>query len=37
MRVESFEEKHAKQRFLNKCKLVCGVCICVIGYLAFQY
>lgn len=24
IKVQSWEEKHAKQKFLNKCKLACG-------------
>ena len=35
--VTSLEEKNKQQRFKNKCKLICGICICVIGYLAFKY
>lgn len=35
--VTSLEERNAQQRFKNKCKLVCGICITVIGYLIFQY
>lgn len=37
IRIESFEEKVRQQNFKNKCKLVCGICITVIGYLMFQY
>ena len=33
----SLEERNKQQRFKNKCKLICGICICVIGYLAFKY
>lgn len=37
MKIESFEEKVKNQQFLNKCKLVVGICVFVIGYLIFQY
>ena len=36
IKVVSFEEKHAKQKFLNKCKLVGAVCITAIGYLLYK-
>ena len=35
--VTSLEKRNAQQRFKNKCKLVCGICICIIGYLVFKY
>ena len=37
MKIESYEEKHKMQNFKNKCKLICGICVVIIGYLAFQY
>ena len=37
MKIESYEDKYAKQRFLNKCKFICGICITIICYLVFQY
>lgn len=36
IKVTSWEEKHSKQQFLNKCKLACGICITAIGYLLYK-
>lgn len=37
MKIESWEDKNRNQLFLNKCKLVIGICIFAIGYLLLQY
>lgn len=36
IKIQSWEEKHSKQQFLNKCKLACGICITAIGYLLYK-
>lgn len=37
IKVKSWEEKHSKQQFINKCKLVGAVCITAIGYLLYKF
>lgn len=37
VKVESWEEKHSKQQFINKCKLVGAVCITIIGYALYKF
>ena len=37
IKIQSWEEKHAKQKFLNKCKLAGAICITAIGYLLYKF
>lgn len=37
VRIVSFEEKHAKQQFMNKLKLAGAICITVIGYALYKF
>lgn len=37
VKVVSFEEKHAKQQFMNKLKLAGAICITAIGYILYKF
>lgn len=37
VKIQSWEEKHAKQQLINKLKLAGAVCITIIGYALYKF